>query len=499
MNMWHYNDNGAQRGPISIDELKAKIAAGELSGTSLVWQVGTKDWKAVREFPELVTEIQTPPPLPKEATVVASVNQMTPAIIDLVPAVVVSAFTLGIGILIASDLIESNAGITSVLVLLALIGTVVLVFWLRPRASIAKPSQAWRRFFAKLVDVQLASLLGVMVVLAISPESSRSAIATFLFVALVTWMAFDVGLKGRTLGRYLFGIGISTEDGQDPSYLIRFWKLNCFGMALGIPVLSTVAMAMAYKRFRETGNTLWDEGQFAIIYQQRIGGKIIVGSMVLVLLVSIQAGIGMISRNDSRQYAGSRASSASVGSSVPSTKTAPADLNSYLEETQLEKQLQKLRRGTWEHPITKQSFSLPESWSYSESGKTPYYRFHYGQVRSIQFYILEFYQIEKADSPSKLVTPLGGKAVEVKNWTVVIRDEPDGQLMIRMQRPDREDSWILRIRPVVPKSAITEHCSIGRSLLAAAGLSLSDSEARKLFGGFCGDVPILKYSSLIPR
>lgn len=71
MSNWHYNDTGVQRGPITAEELKAKIAAGDLSGSSLVWQVGTTDWKEVRNCPALVEQIQSPPPLPKSVTVVA--------------------------------------------------------------------------------------------------------------------------------------------------------------------------------------------------------------------------------------------------------------------------------------------------------------------------------------------------------------------------------------------------------------------------------------------
>ncbi len=44
-----------------LDELKAKIATGELTRTSLVWQVGTKDWVEVQTIPELVSQVKAPP------------------------------------------------------------------------------------------------------------------------------------------------------------------------------------------------------------------------------------------------------------------------------------------------------------------------------------------------------------------------------------------------------------------------------------------------------
>lgn len=50
---WYYSKNSAQFGPITLDELKAKLASGELAGTDMVWREGMQDWRPAGTLPEL--------------------------------------------------------------------------------------------------------------------------------------------------------------------------------------------------------------------------------------------------------------------------------------------------------------------------------------------------------------------------------------------------------------------------------------------------------------
>ncbi len=50
---WYFAKNGVQMGPIGIDELKAKLASGEVSGTDMVWREGMPDWRKAGEVQEL--------------------------------------------------------------------------------------------------------------------------------------------------------------------------------------------------------------------------------------------------------------------------------------------------------------------------------------------------------------------------------------------------------------------------------------------------------------
>jgi len=50
---WYYASGGVQQGPITIEELKSRKAAGQIAADSLVWKEGMADWKPWNEIPEL--------------------------------------------------------------------------------------------------------------------------------------------------------------------------------------------------------------------------------------------------------------------------------------------------------------------------------------------------------------------------------------------------------------------------------------------------------------
>jgi hypothetical protein len=60
---WYYAKNGAQHGPVSLEDMKSRIAMGEVSGTDLAWSEGMSDWMPVASIAELKPE---PPASPVE-------------------------------------------------------------------------------------------------------------------------------------------------------------------------------------------------------------------------------------------------------------------------------------------------------------------------------------------------------------------------------------------------------------------------------------------------
>jgi hypothetical protein len=50
---WYFSKGGTQMGPVSLDELRAKIASGEVTGADMVWREGFPDWKRIGDVPEL--------------------------------------------------------------------------------------------------------------------------------------------------------------------------------------------------------------------------------------------------------------------------------------------------------------------------------------------------------------------------------------------------------------------------------------------------------------
>lgn len=53
MSYWFYMLENAQQGPVSEDELKAKLSSNEITSDTFVWKDGMAEWKAVKEISEL--------------------------------------------------------------------------------------------------------------------------------------------------------------------------------------------------------------------------------------------------------------------------------------------------------------------------------------------------------------------------------------------------------------------------------------------------------------
>ena len=52
-NGWFYTSGGVQQGPISIEDLKARHAVGQVPADALIWREGMGDWKPWNQVPEL--------------------------------------------------------------------------------------------------------------------------------------------------------------------------------------------------------------------------------------------------------------------------------------------------------------------------------------------------------------------------------------------------------------------------------------------------------------
>jgi len=61
---WYYAKNGAQEGPITTEDLRAKIQAGEVAPGDLAWREGLADWMPVSTIPDLATQPAPPPAAP---------------------------------------------------------------------------------------------------------------------------------------------------------------------------------------------------------------------------------------------------------------------------------------------------------------------------------------------------------------------------------------------------------------------------------------------------
>lgn len=59
--LWYYTIGGKnQHGPVSEDELRAKIQSGEIRASELIWSEGMPEWKTVGSEPAFQPNIQQP-------------------------------------------------------------------------------------------------------------------------------------------------------------------------------------------------------------------------------------------------------------------------------------------------------------------------------------------------------------------------------------------------------------------------------------------------------
>ena len=62
---WFYGRDGAQHGPVSEDELRRLVDAGQLSAHDLVWREGMADWQPAQDVPGLLDVVAVGPlPIP---------------------------------------------------------------------------------------------------------------------------------------------------------------------------------------------------------------------------------------------------------------------------------------------------------------------------------------------------------------------------------------------------------------------------------------------------
>lgn len=60
---WYYSQNATQLGPVDQDELRSKLASGEVSGSDMVWRDGMPDWRPASTMLELAAHTPGPPPV----------------------------------------------------------------------------------------------------------------------------------------------------------------------------------------------------------------------------------------------------------------------------------------------------------------------------------------------------------------------------------------------------------------------------------------------------
>jgi uncharacterized RDD family membrane protein YckC len=161
----------------------------------------------------------------------------------------------------------------------------------------------WRRYFARIVDMNLSLALVLMPVVfvacfliaLVSPatvdafagwmeEVSGNRIANILLTCLL-WVPLETLFMctlGTTPGKWVFGIRVRDEHGgklKPALALKRAASVYFQGLGMGLPLVSLITLVMSYNRLTKESITAWDER---------------LGTAVMYLPVGVLRGAGMV-------------------------------------------------------------------------------------------------------------------------------------------------------------------------------------------------------------
>ena len=134
----------------------------------------------------------------------------------------------------------------------------------------------WMRYFARTIDIVLFSMGAGLVSGIMLPLLGRFVNVALLLILVISmwvfgWIFIESALLatwGTTPGKWLFGLTLRTARGTKldfPTALRRTLKVWVRGLALGLPIVSLIALVIAYNRLKEKGETSWDaEGGFQV-------------------------------------------------------------------------------------------------------------------------------------------------------------------------------------------------------------------------------------------
>lgn len=166
--------------------------------------------------------------------------------------------------------------------------------------------EAWKRFFARFIDVFFFSLifgfiLGLLIV-RFSLDFSLDELGNFSSVPILFFWVFVETLLlstwGTTPGKFLFNITLKNAQGKKPDMVAaykRSFLVYICGMMAGLPGISLMTMAYGLIAVINKGSTFWDrQGQFELTFRKISNTRmtIIVLLIVLIFAISIYGVIG---------------------------------------------------------------------------------------------------------------------------------------------------------------------------------------------------------------
>lgn len=290
---WWYSTGDVKKGPVSVEQLRQLLQEERIHRSTLVWREGMTSWQPLAEIEDLHFILAgLPPELPKPDA--------------------------------------------------------------RETLMARLPAGAWRRFFARCIDLWAISLpLGYLVSYILSSFSTSFGLwiqrpgAEYVFGWLIYPLVLVVEagvftIFGNTLGKSLLAVRVTDLDGHPISgkqYLRRQVGVYWYGLGTGFPLAPLLTMSVQWWRLKKNKSTGYDAGAFEVKASKLGAGRVAAAILVvLALLIAISVFQEMARSSRSAYYLG----------------------------------------GPWTNPVTGQTVTLPAGWIHEKQTNEenqPYHMF----------------------------------------------------------------------------------------------------------------------------
>ncbi|HTX05815.1 MAG TPA: RDD family protein [Steroidobacteraceae bacterium] len=195
-----------------------------------------------------------------------------------------------------------------------------------PQASLAlphEPATPWRRYWARSLDITVSLFLAALLISALRPsliarlDSMAGRQWLLVLLLLPAALLLDTLMYwalGSTPGKAIAGIKVLDAHGRRrlsaAAYLGRNLGVYVFGLALGVPLISLIALLWSYRRAREKEGVIWDRLSRSRVYAlsaARLRGWLAAG--VYLLAVAGVFALGLHAQHNRSKYTPTSASS----------------------------------------------------------------------------------------------------------------------------------------------------------------------------------------------
>ncbi|HEV7137231.1 MAG TPA: RDD family protein [Steroidobacteraceae bacterium] len=279
---WYVRRGELEIGPVGEDALRALVGTGQITADTQLWREGLSGWTEAIALPGVLGLRAAAP----------CASSPRPPLIQAVPDA-----PRWMAAAPAGTALEADAALPA-------------------GATLAAPAPPWRRYWARSLDVTIGTFLVAVVIGVLRPGLSAQLGATkhvgwiIVLILLPFALAMDALIHwalGNTPGKAIAGIKVLAEDGRRPlgaaAYLSRNFGVYVFGLGLGLPLVSLIALIVSYRRAAAGAVSIWDRFCSSQVFVlSGSGGRTWATASTYVLGVTTLLALGLYTRHTQAAY-----------------------------------------------------------------------------------------------------------------------------------------------------------------------------------------------------